>query len=134
MSGLIRHVDAMNSLLASWLGADKSTAAPASFEVCQYTDDPDNGGVELDPVGGYASVTVTNDGTLWTGAPADGAWTSEAVDFGTSTDAYSDVATWWVAKVGGVIWLAMPLADEVEVSAVGQPVAITLTVFYDEVD
>lgn len=134
MSGLLRHVDAMNSVLASWLGADKSTAAPASFDVCLYTDDPDNGGVELDAVGGYATQTVANDGTTWPDAPADGSVTSAAVDFGTSTDAWSDVASWWVAKVGGNVWMAMPLADEIDVSATGQPVSVTLTAFYDEVD
>jgi hypothetical protein len=125
---------AQSASLDNDYGATKGPNAPASLEVALFTDDPLLGGVELAATGGYARVVVPNDGTTWPAAASGGSKTSAQVSFGTSTDAWSDVAAWFVLfdHADGVTrWDAQELTDEIVVTAAGTPASVQMTVYYD---
>jgi hypothetical protein len=125
---------AQSASLDNDYGATKGPNAPASLEVALFTDDPLLGGVELAATGGYARVVVPNDGTTWPAAASAGSKTSAQVSFGTSTDAWSDVAAWFVLfdHADGVTrWDAQELTDVVVVDTSGTEVTTSLTVYYE---
>lgn len=123
---------AQNASLDNDYGATKGANAPASHEVALFDGDPSNGGAELTSTGGYARVTVTNNGTNWPAA-ADGAKTSATVTFPTATAAWSDTATHFVLfdHADSVTrWDSGLLDNEASVDVAGTVVAATLTVYY----
>lgn len=114
------HIDALNDAIAG--------SFDPAWTVHLYTgvDDPTLGPDPTDELtsdGGYAPVAV---GT-WD-ASADGV-ASNDVDFGTSTDAYSDEATVWAIRDGADIkwWDVLP--ESIDVTAAGTPVVATLEIF-----
>lgn len=123
---------AQNAALDVLLGRDVS-AIPTAWEVALFTDHPDLGGTELAADGGYARGALSNDTTDYPAAVA-GLKTSVAVDFGTSTDAYSDTAPYAVlidAADSTTRWFAVPLNQEVNVTAAGVDVAVQLSHFWN---
>lgn len=125
---------AQSASLDNDYGATKGPNAPATLEVALFTGDPLLGGTELAATGGYARVVVPNDGTTWPNAASAGSKTSAQVSFGTSTDAWSDVAAWFVLfdHADGVTrWDDGELADEINVTAAGTTVAALITVYYE---
>lgn len=109
---------AQDAALDALLGGD-SSGIPSAWEVALFTDHPDLGGVELDSDGGYERGSLNNDLTDLPAA-SSGLKTSVSVAFGTSTDAFSDTATYAVlidAADSTTRWFAVPLDDEVSVDA-----------------
>lgn len=92
-----------------------------------YASDPTlatlPGDVELTSAGGYASVAF---------APADfTAGVGSLVDFGTSTDAYSDVATYWgIVDGSDLLVFSDDLSDPIEVDAASTAVSFTPTLSF----
>lgn len=124
---------AQSASLDNDYGATKGPNAPASLQVALFTDDPLLGGVELAAVGGYARAVVPNDGTTWPAAASAGSKSSAVISFGTSTDAWSDTASWFVLfdAATGTRWDDGELADEVAVLTSGTEVTTSLTVYYE---
>lgn len=123
---------AQNAALDALLGRDLS-GIPTAWEVALFTDHPLLGGTELTSAGGYARAALNNDLSDFPAA-ASGLKTSVTVDFGTSTDAYSDTALYAVlidAADSVTRWFARPLNQEVNVTAAGADVAVQLTNFWD---
>lgn len=67
---MIRDIAARNASLANDYGATKGPNAAASHQFAVFEGDPNGDGVELTG-GGYARVTLVNDGTVWP-APVGG--------------------------------------------------------------
>lgn len=125
---------AQNASLANDYGANKGPNAASSLEVALFTDDPSLGGTELTSDGGYARVTVANDGTTWPDAPSAGSITSATVTFAAPTGAWSDTAKWFVlydAADSTTAWDAQELTQEVDVLDAGPAVPIQMTVYYE---
>ena len=120
---------AANASLDFSYGASKAAGAPASHELALFVGDPSLGGTELDASGGYARVTVTNNGTNWPAA-ANRAKTSAAQAFPTSTGAWSGVATHWALISGADTWDTGELDVEIDVTAAGVTPSVAVTVFY----
>ncbi|HKY58312.1 MAG TPA: hypothetical protein VJL80_09765 [Aeromicrobium sp.] len=116
-------VGAANICLRCVFGDDRAAIAPATWEVALFTNFPELGGVELDPVGGYAAASVANTTANWP-TPTLGAITSAPISFGTSTGEWSDVATVAVIRAGGFIYYGRPLMadEEIDVTVAGQVV------------
>ena len=106
---------ALDAVVASW---------PASGAVYRlYNDDPTLGGVELDSDGGYAPVAF--DPADWDAA-ADGV-KQATVSFGTSTDSWSDSATWWAVVDGSDLFVYYAaLADEAVIAVDEAGTEVTL--------
>jgi hypothetical protein len=124
---------AQNASLDNDYGASRGPNAPAAHQVALFDGDPLLGGLELTSAGGYARVTVTNNGTNWPAA-ASGAKTSAAVTFPTSSGAWSSTATHWVLyddADGTTAWDSAPLDDEIDINEAGDTASTTLTVYYD---
>lgn len=126
-----------NRSLDLYYGANKGSIASPSHEVALFAGDPLAGGVELDAAGGYARVTVTNDGTTWPGADG-GATTSAIVPFATSTDEWTvagspAVATHFqlFATDTGDAGDSGLLGEPISVDAAGVTPPVELTVFYN---
>lgn len=128
-------VEARNASLAMSYGAARGSSAPDNLEVALFVGDPANGGTELAATGGYAAATVANDGTTWPDAPADGAVTSDLVEFAASSAAWADSPTHFLIRDGdtGDEWDSGLLADPVVVLGAGVVVRVALTVFYNDV-
>lgn len=125
-------VAAQNAALDALLGRDVS-GVPTAWEVALFDLHPEEGGVELSADGGYARGSLSND-TTDLPAASDGLKTSVVVDFGTSTDAYSDTASYAVlfdAADSTTRWFAVPLGQEVDVPAAGVPVKVRLSSFWN---
>jgi hypothetical protein len=123
---------AQNASLDNDYGASAGVNAPGAHQVALFNGDPLLGGAELTSTGGYARVTVTNNGTNWPAASA-GAKTSAAVTFAASTAAWSDTATHFVLyddADGTTAWDSGVLDTELSVDAAGTVVETSLTVFY----
>lgn len=106
-----------NKSLDNDYGATKGVNAAASHLLALFDGDPSNGGVEISG-GGYARVTVTNNGTNWP-ASSNGAKTGAVQTF-TFTGAITGTASWWClidAADGTSRWDSRPLSAEVEVLA-----------------
>jgi hypothetical protein len=123
-----------NLSLDLYYGANKGSIAASAHELALFVGDPSLGtSTELTSAGGYARVTVANDGTNWPAAAA-GAKTSAAVTFADSTDAWSGVPTHWqlfnvdTGEMGdsGVI----PESSPVIVTEAGVGPVLALTVYY----
>jgi hypothetical protein len=115
------HIDAANDALAG--------SFPAGSTVHLYTgvDDPTVGpdpADELATDGGYVAASLpVFDASVDGNAHAD-------VDFGTSTDAWSDVATAWAIRdSGGVLLWWDILGEVVDVTAAGTPVVAGLDLY-----
>lgn len=121
-----------NRSLDLFYGANKGAIASAAHELALYAGDPRTTGTELTSTGGYAAVTVTNNGTNWPAA-SGGAKTSAVQTFPTSTAAWSDIATHFALRdsVTGDIADCGPLDAEVAVDAAGIVVTRQVTVFYN---
>lgn len=125
---------AQNASLDNDYGATKGAASPANLEVALFNGDPLLGGTELTATGGYVAVTVGNDGTTWPSAATSGGKTTSTIAFATSTDAWSDVATFFVLRDAstGDQWDSGPLTDEISVETSGTEVTTTITVYYED--
>jgi hypothetical protein len=124
-----------NLSLDLYYGANKGSIAASAHELALFVGDPSLGtSTELTSAGGYARVTVANDGTNWPAA-ADGAKTSAAVTFADSTDAWSGVPTHWQlfnvdtgdAGDSGVLDPTVSFS----IDGAGVVVNLTLTIYYD---
>jgi hypothetical protein len=125
---------AQSASLNNDYGANKGVSAPVSHEVALFNGDPVLGGTELAATGGYARVTITNNGTTWPDASA-GATTSATVTFPTSTAAWSDTATHFVLydHADSVTqWDSGLLKDEISVDAAGEAPRAELTIYYED--
>lgn len=82
-------------------GASASSAAPTSYTLRLYTDDPDNGGVELSDVSvaadypGYSSVNATNNGTNFPASDVDGSKTCLTQNCGPATGDWAAAPRFW---------------------------------------
>ena len=121
-----------NASLDACYGSQHAANWPASVRVRLFTFDPREGGVELPTAGGYAAVTLTNNDANV--PPASGGEKTVVADFGTSTAAWGDVATWAVLsnpdnnqRLDGVA-----LSEDVNVTAAGFGVPVTIVLRYDE--
>jgi hypothetical protein len=123
-----------NRSLDLFYGANKGSIASAAHRLCLYVGDPRTTGTELTSTGGYAAVTVTNDGTNWPAA-SGGSKTSAEQTFPTSTAAWSDVATHWALKdsVTADIADCGPLDGELSVDGAGIIVRRFVTVYYNSI-
>lgn len=115
------HIDTANDALAA--------SFPAGSQVRLYTgvSDPTTGPDPLDELtsdGGYAPVALGSfDASVDGNAHAD-------VDFGTSTDAWSDEATaWGITDSGGdLLWWDL-LTKPIDVTAASTPVVAGLDLY-----
>lgn len=133
-------IAAQNASLDNDYGSTAGPNAPASLEVALFDGDPLLGGLELTSDGGYARVTVANDGTTWPTAASGGAKTMATASFPTPTGAWSSTATFFVlydAADSTTAWDSGELDDEIAVDAdeFGVPlttsVGIQPTVYYE---
>lgn len=114
---------ALDAVVASW------PSSGAKYHL--YSGDPAQAAllsdVELTSDGGYAPVTFSPSG--WASASGGSKTTTAAVSFGTSTGAYSDVATYWavVDSSGRIVFSDDLDGQEVEVDDTGTTVAFTPT-------
>lgn len=78
-------------------GDDASSAAPASYTLRLYTDDPDNGGVELDTTDypGYGAVNATNNSTNFPDSDVDGSKTCATQNCGPATGDWVAAPKFW---------------------------------------
>lgn len=133
----IGDVAAQNASLANDYGATKGPNAAASFSLELWAGDPGNGGVQMDAAGGYAPVTVTNDGTNFP-APDGGQIVAAVQTFATPTGEWTaggnpDVATHWLLRdtATGAAWDYGALGDEISVEAAGTAVTVQPVIFYN---
>lgn len=104
----VKSVAYMNKWLDALLGSSRAAAMPATVYVHLYTDDPDEGGVELGADGGYVALTKTNDDTNF---PAATAGEKTSADFvWTFTGATSDIGQWGVISDGVDLIIGGPLS------------------------
>lgn len=121
---------AQNAALDALWGAGHGASMPTTFQVGLLDGDPTDGGAELDPDGGYARITRTNNASTW--LPADaGAKVSVVLTFPDATDAWSADATWWGIYVSGALFDYGPLADTLQVTGAGDGPQITLARYFD---
>ena len=128
---------AQNASLDNDYGGSKGPHAPNAFTLELWAGDPANGGVQMDNAGGYAPVTVTNNGTNFPPADAD-AKTCAAQTFPSSTGEWTaggnpDVATHWLLRdtATGAAWDYAELVDEISVEAAGTEVTVQPVIFYN---
>ena len=127
---MIRDTAAQNKSLDNDYGATKGANAPASHALALFAGDPSIDGVELSSMGGYARVTITNNGTNWPAA-TDGEKVCAAQTFPASTAAWSAEATHWALYGSdGNWWDCGDLPDVVTVAAAGVTVSVTPVVYY----
>lgn len=121
-----------NRSLALFYGASRGAGSSATHELALFTGDPRTGGTELTATGGYARVSITNDGTNWP-APSGGMILGADQTFAASSGAWSDTATWWVlyAVDSGEMADGMPLDDEIDVSVTGETPRVRPRIFYN---
>jgi hypothetical protein len=125
--GDVSYVDAaLDAVVDSW------PASGATYHL--YASDPQAAttpsDVELDSSGGYAPVAF---------APADFSAAASgmkarasALDFGTTTAAYSDIAKYWgIVDTGGLLVFSDAMDDPIEVDAAGDPAAFTPTLTFE---
>jgi hypothetical protein len=111
---------ALDAVVDSW------PASGANYHL--YASDPalevDPTDVELTSDGGYAPVAF--DSADWDAATSGLKSTTAAVDFGTSTAAWSDVATFWaVIDTGGLIVFSDFIDEPIEVDDTGTDASFT---------
>lgn len=130
------YLAAQQLALKATYGASKHTDAPASFKFAIFAGDPRKGGVEMDAAGGYAAVTVTNNGTNFP-APADGQVTGAFQTFPTSTGAWTaagvaaDGTHWLLRDATTNAWYDSGELEEVaSVDVAGVAVSARPIVFY----
>lgn len=129
-------IAAQNASLDHDYGASKAAGAPAAFELALFNGDPTLDGVEMDAAGGYARVTMTNDGTNFPAA-ADGQKVCAEVTFPTPTGEWTaagepDTATYWVLfdAATGDAWDYDELTEEIDVEEAGGTVTVQPVIFY----
>lgn len=127
----LQSTAAQNGLLASYFGANKAAGAPAAFELALLNA----AGVELDLAGGYARVSMPNDGTNFP-APDDGQIVC-AVQTWTPTDQWTvagnpDTATQWrlYNSTTGDPVIGESLSAEISVEQAGGTVTAQPTIFF----
>lgn len=127
-------IEEQNLSLDLYYGANKGSIAASAHELALFVGDPSLGtSTELTAVGGYARVTIANNGTNWPAATG-GAKTSAPVTFADPTGAWPDVPTHWQlfnadtgdAGDSGVI----PETSPVVVTGAGVGPSLALTVYY----
>ena len=126
-------VEAQNVSLDAMYGAGKAAGAPASLQLALFAGDPSIDGTELTSTGGYAAVTVTNNGTNFPAATS-GRKTVAVQTFPTSTAAWSDVATHWALRnpTTSELYDTGALLEEIDVSASGQTATCQPVIFYTD--
>lgn len=128
---MIRDTAAQNKSLDNDYGATHGPNAPASHSLALFAGDPNLTGTELTSAGGYARVTVTNNGTNWPAA-ANGVKVCAVQTFPVSTAAWSDVATHWALFDGTTCWDTGTLDEEIDVSAAGVTATAAPKIFYQD--
>lgn len=126
--GDVSYVNAaLDAVVGSW------PSSGATYRL--FSDDPAQEAVptdvELAATGGYAPVTFSPSG--WASASGGAKTTSSAVSFGTSTGAYSDVATYWGIYKSGLLVYSDDLdGQQIEVGATGTVVSFTPTLTFGD--
>jgi hypothetical protein len=125
--GDVSYVDAaLDAVVASWPSTGATYNLYASDP--QGVDDPTT--VELDAVGGYAPVAFAP--SDFSSASAGVKVRSSALDFGTTTAAYSDIAKFWaVVDSAGLIVYSDALDEQIEVDEAGDPASFTPTLTFE---
>lgn len=128
-------IAARNASLAMSYGASKGSLAPDNLAIALFAGDPDFGGTEISG-GGYARVTVTNDGATWPDAPDGGSVTAAESPFAASTGSWSNTADFFQLYDAdtGDAWDNGPLADPITVAGAGVIATPQITVFYEDPD
>lgn len=114
-------VTARNFVLASWLGSDKRTGAPATlYFALLYEDDDPTTILGTEATGGsYARVGILNNNSLWT-ITDENAVTDVDVDWGVATAAWNaqPLNQWAVydASTAGNCWAFGELIDPLDVT------------------
>lgn len=132
---MLVSVAARNASLTMSYGASKGSLAPDNLLVELWVGDPaDGSSAELAGTGGYAAVSVANDGTAWPDAPADGEVTSALVSFPTSTAAWADTPTHFLIRDADTSdeWDSGVLTDPPNIASAGVVARVALTVFYND--
>ena len=121
---------AKNAANDSRYGNGRASNQPSTWVIRLYESDPENGGNELGPAGGYEAVTVNNNSAQWPDSQA-GVKEGEIV-WPVSTGAWSDVARWAGIHHPGTdsLWEKIRLANRIDVDEAGVEVVTTLTIFY----
>lgn len=128
--GDVSYVDAaLDAIVDSWPGSGANYhlyASDPSIEVDPTT-------VELTSDGGYAPVAFDPSG--WDASASGQKSTTAPVDFGTSTDAYSDVATFWaVVDSGGLIVFSDFIDEPIEVDEADSDASFTPSLSFADGD
>jgi hypothetical protein len=120
---------ALDDIVAGW----PATGATYNLFVSDPSLETTATDVELDSTGGYAGVTFAP--SDWADASGNSKATTSAVSFGTSTDAYSDVATYWgILDTDGALVFSDDLDDPIEVDAASTAVSFTPTLTFSDGD
>lgn len=125
-------VESQNASLDNDYGATKGPNSPTAHQVAQFTGDPDLGGVELGPDGGYVRTVIPNDGTIWPAA-AGGQKTSVPVALADATGARSDTAKWFVLYDDDnptIPYDGAPLVEEISITDAEPGPVVELTIYY----
>jgi hypothetical protein len=128
---MLASTTAQNVSLDAMYGATKAAGAPASFHLALYAGDPTIDGTELTGAGGYARLSVTNNGTNFPAA-SDGRKATQTLTLATSTGAWSAVATHWALLDAstGDMYDTGALLEEIDVTASGQTATVRPVIFY----
>lgn len=115
------YVDAaLDAVVDSWPSSGATYRLYASDPTLATTPSD----VELAATGGYAPAAFSP--SNWAPSADDSKATTAPVSFGTSTGAYSDLATYWgVVDSGGSLVYSDELTQSINVSAAGIAVAFT---------
>lgn len=126
--GDVTYVNAsLDAVVAAWPGSGATYRLFASDPTLQATPTD----VELTSDGGYAPVAF--DPADWASAVDGGKTTTAAVGFGTSTAAYSDVATFWgILDSGDLLVYSDFLDDPIEVDDTGAAVSFSPTLTFGD--
>jgi hypothetical protein len=125
--GDVSYVDAaLDAVVDSW------PASGATYRL--YASDPQAAAaitdVELGSDGGYAPVDFAP--TDFSDAASGVKARSSALDFGTTTAAYSDIAKFWgVVDTAGLLVYSDDMANPIEVDTAGDPASFTPTLTFE---
>lgn len=127
---MIRDIGPRNASLANDYGATKGPNAAASHQFAVFEGDPSVDGVELTG-GGYARVTLPNDGTVWP-APVGGQLTI-TVDLPLTGEptGIGDHFALFDAADGTSCWDTGPLSTDLLYTAAGT-YQITITIVSED--
>jgi len=125
--GDVTYVNAaLDALVDSWPATGASYRLYASDP--QAVDDPST--VELGSDGGYAALDFAP--TDFSDAASGLKSRSSALDFGTTTAAFSDIAKYWgITDTDGLLVFSDVMDDPIEVDAADDPATFTPTLTFE---